>query len=398
MIKYFCVNVISIAYFQIVRIFVCIVKSDIGNFKTVMNSPNRPLSVTAITDKPDIVRFLAAVSGVRSHIVDMSEPVISSIPQAPIVFLDVDLTDAGRVVKLKQILSNVSLQSKKVFLVDKGAHSQATQAKGLGAVCVVPRPMTIRNFGEVVKLCQLQLPEGRGFHSSRGSSEPDADKPSIAAAAEALTSVFSSLSHAAILDMASVNEASDMVIDAVANVGIDRWLHSVRTHHVGTFQHCLLVTGVATSFGQTLSLTSSQLHLLTSAALLHDIGKARIPLSILNKAGHLTEEEFAIIKLHPVYGHEYLLTQKDIPKDVLHGVRHHHEYLDGSGYPDKLSDADIPDITRILTVCDIYGALIEKRAYKKPRTPEEAMVILRDLADKGKVDRALTRALDASVC
>jgi putative nucleotidyltransferase with HDIG domain len=362
-----------------------------------MPTSNRLLPITAITDKPDIGRFLAEVPGVKPVVIDLSTS-RGHVPPAPICVLDVDLTNSNTIIQVKRLLAQVNGHSKKIFLVDRGEHQQATQAKGLGAICVIPRPMTVRNFGEAVKLCDIRLNDVKAQSLHRPPPPPDAEKPSISAAAEALSSVFSSLSQEAILDMASVNEASDAVINAVAHVGIDRWLHSVRNHHVGTFQHCLLVTGVATSFGTTLSLSPANLQLLTSAALLHDIGKAKIPLNILNKAGKLTDEEFEVIKLHPVFGYDYLLTQKDIPAEVLHGVRHHHEYLDGSGYPDRLTDVQIPDLTRILTVCDIYGALIEKRAYKKPRTPEEAMVILRDLADNGKIDRALTRALDTSVC
>jgi HD-GYP domain-containing protein (c-di-GMP phosphodiesterase class II) len=78
---------------------------------------------------------------------------------------------------------------------------------------------------------------------------------------------------------------------------------------------------------------------------------------------------------------------------TLKAIRHHHEYLDGSGYPDGLTANQIGDLTRIMTVCDVYGALVERRAYKAPKTPDAALDILIGMAKDGKVELDLVRAL-----
>lgn len=98
------------------------------------------------------------------------------------------------------------------------------------------------------------------------------------------------------------------------------------------------------------------------------------------------------MKQHAALGHERLEPQPQVPAAIAEAVRHHHEYLDGSGYPDGLAGKEIDDLTRMLTVVDIYSALIEKRAYKKPRTPSEAMAILEGLAASEKVDKVLVTA------
>lgn len=216
---------------------------------------------------------------------------------------------------------------------------------------------------------------------------------SIRLAGQALEALFQGISRPYAIDMNPIAQASGEVIDAIAEIGLAKWLDTVRAHHVGTFQHCLLVTGLATSFGVKNRMRRADVERLTTGALLHDIGKAKIPLSILDKPGALDARELEVMQRHPVIGYDYLRQQSQISGEVLSMVRSHHEYLDGSGYPDGLMADRIDDVTRILTICDIYGALVEQRAYKAPKTPDEAMAILSTLASQGKVETSLVKAL-----
>jgi HD-GYP domain-containing protein (c-di-GMP phosphodiesterase class II) len=124
--------------------------------------------------------------------------------------------------------------------------------------------------------------------------------------------------------------------------------------------------------------------------MLHDIGKAMIPLTILDKPGRLEVDERSVIESHPAIGYEALKNQKGISPEILDAVRHHHEYLDGSGYPDGLSARDIPDLVRMLTVADIFSALIEYRSYKPTMPREQAYEILRGM--HGKLEVPLVKA------
>ena len=101
------------------------------------------------------------------------------------------------------------------------------------------------------------------------------------------------------------------------------------------------------------------------AGLLHDVGKIGIPLSVINKAGKLTYEEYDIIKQHPVTGAQILQTITDYPFLSI-GAGYHHEHYDGKGYPDKLKGTDIPEIARIIAVADAYDAMTSKRSYRDP--------------------------------
>jgi putative nucleotidyltransferase with HDIG domain len=164
----------------------------------------------------------------------------------------------------------------------------------------------------------------------------------------------------------------------------------VRRHHEGTYQHCLLVTGTASAFGLHLGLAKADLERLYSAAMFHDVGKARIPLAVLDKPGRLDDQERALIETHPAIGYHALQGTPGLSPEILDAVRHHHEYLDGSGYPDGLGAASISDLVRILTISDIFAALIEDRRYKAPMPRAQAYQILTGM--RGKLEMPLVSA------
>ena len=126
------------------------------------------------------------------------------------------------------------------------------------------------------------------------------------------------------------------------------------------------------------------------AATLHDIGKAHIPRLILDKPGCLDPMEEEIMRRHPVIGYELLKDISGIGLEILDGVRHHHEYLDGSGYPDALMAPEISDLVRLLTISDIFAALIESRPYSPPISRQDAYKILCGM--DGRLERPLVKA------
>ena len=177
---------------------------------------------------------------------------------------------------------------------------------------------------------------------------------------------------------------------AIAEGGIRQWLDVVWTYDEATYQHCLLVTGLAAAFAASLHFTKTDQKNVTRAALLHDLGKAKIPLAILNKSSALTAEEIAIMRTHAQIGYELLREQGEFESEILEVVLRHHELLDGSGYPDGLAGSQINDLVRLVTICDIYAALIERRSYKQAIDPASAFKILKEM--EGKLEGALVRA------
>ena len=141
--------------------------------------------------------------------------------------------------------------------------------------------------------------------------------------------------------------------------------------------HCERVANYAVLIGQALNMTHEELYFLRIGAMLHDIGKFKIPEEILNKKGKLTEEEFEVIKEHSVIGADIVDSLSEVG-NVVENIRHHHERFDGKGYPDGVSDVNIPIGARILAVADAFDAMQWDRPYRKALSLQES---LQELAD-----------------
>lgn len=139
-----------------------------------------------------------------------------------------------------------------------------------------------------------------------------------------------------------------------------------------TLGHSERVSAYAVKIGEALGLSPGEICTLQYAGLLHDIGKIEIPKSILNKAGQLTDEEFAVIKKHPVFSENILEPLKELGQLLLY-VRHHHERFDGKGYPDGLAGKEINLGARILCVADSFDAMLSERPYSLRKTMEQAI-------------------------
>jgi putative nucleotidyltransferase with HDIG domain len=140
-----------------------------------------------------------------------------------------------------------------------------------------------------------------------------------------------------------------------------------------TYLHSVAVCILMIALGRQLGLKDSLLTQAGIAGLLHDIGKVFIPDEVLNKAGKLTDEEFNIVKTHPQKGWELLKKTSDVSDWVLDVCRHHHERVDGMGYPDKLSGEALTLFARMGAVCDVYDAITSNRCYKKGWEPAESI-------------------------
>lgn len=146
-----------------------------------------------------------------------------------------------------------------------------------------------------------------------------------------------------------------------------------------TFQHCLNVAILSISTGISLGLSEHNLRDLGLAGLLHDIGKMSIPVEILNKPGQLTDDEYEIIKRHPINASKQL--ENLVSYDVLRAIESHHEKLDGTGYPYNKKANNINNYAKILAVCDVYDALTSDRSYRKSAFPNEVIEYIMGCAD-----------------
>ena len=177
-------------------------------------------------------------------------------------------------------------------------------------------------------------------------------------------------------------EASKEVVNNMVEIILDNdftisSLMSLATHDYYTHTHSINVAIYSLSLGAFLRLSTQELSELGESALLHDLGKSKVDANIINKNGKLTDEEFQEIKKHPALGYRLGVKLGIKNKKVLDGIRHHHEKMDGTGYPFGFKGEEIPYNARIIGICDIFDALTSRRSYKEPMSSFEALLLIK---------------------
>ncbi|MDD3437139.1 MAG: HD domain-containing protein [Candidatus Gastranaerophilales bacterium] len=184
-------------------------------------------------------------------------------------------------------------------------------------------------------------------------------------------------------------EDSNSVIITIAN--------AVEAKDMETNGHVNRVAYLSQKIGEKLELSHGEIDILMKGAILHDIGKIGIPDIILNKPGPLTAEEFEIMKTHTIIGENIIKSLKSF-EGIRGIIRHHHEKLDGSGYPDGLNNGQIDIYTRIVAIVDIYDALTSDRPYRKcAMSQEQAFTILKNDVKKGLLDKTIVEILEKEI-
>jgi putative nucleotidyltransferase with HDIG domain len=303
----------------------------------------------------------------------------TQIDPTGVLIVDADLRKADRVEQIRLVLRKLGCIPEKLFVVQNHVRCMVAQAYALGATAVISCPREI-----MVRLAQIDVA------AKAAQTGATMISPAITDSAAIFASMFAAVRGGKPISLGDAEQATSQIIDSITQNGLGAWLDDVRRYHEGTFQHCLLVTGVAVGFALDLALPGPDVKRLGLAATLHDIGKARIPLSILDKPGRLDASEEEIMRRHPVIGYELLKDLAGIGPEILDGVRHHHEYLDGSGYPDALMAPEIFDLVRLLTISDIFAALIESRPYRPAMPRQNAYKILCGM--DGKLEQSLVKA------
>jgi putative nucleotidyltransferase with HDIG domain len=191
---------------------------------------------------------------------------------------------------------------------------------------------------------------------------------------EAITSMFHEVRMGNALKVADAEPLVDEISQSISR-NPEAFLNLVRLKNVDdyTYMHSVAVCALMISLGKQLGLTGQDLKDAGMAGLLHDVGKMMIPSEVLNKPGKLTDEEFNIIKDHPRKGWEILNISEGANAVALDVCLHHHERVDGKGYPEKISGDDLTLFARMGTICDVYDALTSNRCYKNGWEPAETI-------------------------
>jgi len=167
-------------------------------------------------------------------------------------------------------------------------------------------------------------------------------------------------------------------------------LARLKTRDNYTYMHSVAVCALMVALGRRLGMDEPACRAAGLAGLVHDVGKAVMPLEVLNKPGKLTDDEFRVIRSHPARGHALLVDGRGATPEMLDVVLHHHERIDGTGYPDRLAGEALSPLARMGAICDVYDAITSNRPYKAGWDPAQS--IARMASWKGHFDPALFSA------
>ena len=293
------------------------------------------------------------------------------------IVVDINLRSAESVQLVRNKLrADAYREMPRLFVLADALHHGSMQAWALGATDTIARPFDAQGILQRIRAA---------FPDTESYDETDRGKTlnrGVDAAHAVLVKIFDRLPAGEPLKFGDIVEAERKIIKAIKHSSLREWLTTVGCHHTDSYRHCLFVTGFAVAFAQHLGMREDDQRRLVRAALLHDVGKAFIPVEILDKSDPLTLEEMEVMRQHPRRGFEALTAQGGFPPEMLDVILHHHEFLDGTGYPDALSGKEISDIVRLTTIVDIYAALVEKRAYRLQFTHAKAFAMMEEMGDK----------------
>lgn len=240
--------------------------------------------------------------------------------------------------------------------------------KGLDVKSLEPNPESSKPIPEAPK------PAKKPQAPVSIEEEMDAAKKIHSKAKEAVTSMFAEARMGKALEIAEATELVDEINQSMErNPNALLSLARLKTANEYTYLHSVAVCMLMVALGRQMGLQGEQLRQAGVAGLLHDVGKMAIPNEVLEKPGKLTDEEFAIMRNHPRRGWEILKSCYQVKESALDVCLHHHERMDGQGYPEKLSGDQLTLFARMGAVCDVYDAISSERCYKKAWSPSESI-------------------------
>lgn len=212
--------------------------------------------------------------------------------------------------------------------------------------------------------------------SDAGISLPDKSKLIYDSSARIINDLFEKPESKEAIERSKslVSSTINLILSDPASI---KSMMEIGSHDYYTYTHSVDVSVFSIGFANYLKFSHNDISNIGNAAMMHDIGKSKIPSDIINKKGKLNEEEFAIMKQHPVFSYEILQFHGETNEDILRPARNHHEKARGNGYPDNLMSHQTHHFAKIVAIADIFSALTTERSYKEAYSSFEALQLMK---------------------
>lgn len=276
--------------------------------------------------------------------------------------------------------TNLKLLGKGVLITSENQIRRIKEA-GLANITIDTAKGTDIAGGQVISQGPIEAPKQRDkkkpLPPGRKTEYREAlkiAKKTKAAVSNALKDVMGNVAMGGTMDQAKLKVAGKLMTQAVfQNVDAMVGLTRIKEHDAYTAGHCVNVATLVLAVAFADGMDQSTCEMLANAALLHDIGKTKVPLEILNKPGRFEPHELAEMRKHTLYGEEILTDMGGISEEMMYIATQHHEMWDGSGYPHKLSGEQIHRFGQMTAIADVYDALTAARVYKPALPPHFAL-------------------------
>ncbi|MDX1452787.1 MAG: HD-GYP domain-containing protein [Oleiphilaceae bacterium] len=226
---------------------------------------------------------------------------------------------------------------------------------------------------------QRPLGTQRVAHINKIATEKELTKARVTYtdAKQSVKSIMDGIRIGHTLDINQSRKAVNAIVDSIIrNKDALVWLTKIKQKDEYTAEHSLNVCVLTATFARYLGHSDEEIRQLALCALLHDVGKSKVPDEILNKEGRFTDKEFEIMKQHTTYGRDLLMNIKDADRIAIDVAHSHHERMDGSGYPRGLTAHQIPYYAKVVALADCYDAITSSRCYDGARASMEALDII----------------------
>lgn len=321
--------------------------------------------------------------------VDISDVPYHDITEAVLIIVQVNLNDPNSISPLKKLMALPERSHiPTLFLLREFSRREVVQANTLGATDYTIYPCTDNDFIQMMEnLIDKKFEKAWAKLST-------AQEAALKVSLKVVEKTFHNASKGLEVSQTEIKDSCNLIIEATAKDGLTDWMNVIRLYHDYTYRHSMMVCGYLVAFGMLLDVKKTDLQMLAIGGMMHDIGKSTIPLDILDNPSELTPAEQKIVDHHPIQGR--LILERENWDDVMIDIAaHHHEKLDGSGFPDGLKGNEISDVVRLTSIANIFSELTDKRPYKAALTAEKAIETMLEM--KNHLDIPLVKSFRAVV-